>query len=318
MLHRNRLNAHATAWVWLICVTGWVLLPRKQMAIGPRFFFISLRAGFAEVKPVYMKYLIIGLIIATLIPSCRTKIPYVQLYETESTNTTKTKQCYVYDNDTLRIDYAFWADGGTVAFRIANKTNKPIYVNWFRSSFISNSLRYQYWNDKAQTQVNFNAVSSRNVAGFPDIVGYSGDATIAHIKPEKISFIPPHSYILKLGSYIKTEAYKDWGTQFTKTVEPRHDLPKYQTTVYSKHFDKQTTPLDFRNFLTLSFNEDFTGEFYIDNDFYVKSVTVMDKHHFWDDVPNPNDQHQDWRDFRNPYYSVTRYHDPTGFYLKIY
>ena len=266
-----------------------------------------------------MKHLLLLVALSImLLAGCKTQIPYIQLYETESTNAKKTKDCYTYENDTIRVDYVFWADGGVIAFRVLNKTNKPIYVDWFKSSYISNSQRYQYWTDKTKTEVNFEAVSRRNTIDFPAIIGYSGSAVATRTKPERISFIPPKSYIQKIGYYLTQSHFTNWETDFTKKTEPRKDQPKIMTTIYSKQFSKETSPLVFRNFLTASFKEDFSSEFYVDNEFYVKSVTDIERNQFWDDLPNPDNRTYDYRDFKNPYYSTTHFKNPTDFYFKTY
>jgi hypothetical protein len=48
----------------------------------------------------------------------------------------------------------------------------------------------------------------------------------------------------------------------------------------SIYFDKEKTPLAFRNFLTFSFSEDMKDEFYVDNEFYVSKITDMVFQHF--------------------------------------
>jgi hypothetical protein len=253
-----------------------------------------------------------------LLTSFASKPFYVQIYETEGVNIQKAKDCYTYENDTVRIDYVFWADGGVMAFRLFNKT-EPLYVDWFKSAYISNSGRYQYWNERNKPEVSREGISRRNTIIFPPVTGYTGIVIADRTKTEKISFIPPHAYVEKNGDYLTQIYFTDWGTDYTQIKEPRHDDPKIETTISTKHFTKESTPLDFRNFLTLSFSENFATEFYINNEFYVKSITAMERNHFWEDVANSHvNDNADWRSFKNSFYSKTKYKKGSDFYYQTY
>jgi hypothetical protein len=271
-----------------------------------------------EQKPRFMKNLFfIGCLF--IITAFSNKPLYVQIYETEGVNISKTKDYYTYENDTVRIDYVFWADGGVMAFRVFNKTNRPLYIDWFKSAYISNAGRYQYWNERNKPEVSREGISRRNKIIFPSVPGYTGSVIADRIKPEKISFIPPGSYLEKNGDYLTEDFFTDWGTDYSQTKEPRHDDPHIITTVSCKKFTRENTPLDFRNFLTLSFSDNFTSEFYVNNEFYVKSITSMERNHFWDDIADSHvNDNADWRSFKNNYYSQTKYKKGADFYYQTY
>ena len=59
--------------------------------------------------------------------SCKSS---VQVYETKSTNTSVENGLSVYENDSLKITYSFWAENGLITFAIYNKLNVPLYVDW--------------------------------------------------------------------------------------------------------------------------------------------------------------------------------------------
>lgn len=245
-----------------------------------------------------------------LLAGCKSTA-YVQLYEVAAVNSSQTNGVYTYKNDTLQIDYIFWADNGLMKFRIYNASSKPIYIDWYKSSYISNSSRYQYWTDKVKTESSFNAVavsSYRYSPLFPTVTGYSGGSVSSQTKQERISFIPPRSYIERTGYSLKKDYFNQWGKDYTKKIEPRFDRPKIKTTVSTKDFTRENSPLDFRNFLTFSFKEDFSSEFYVDNEYYVKSISVMDKYHFWTPGPDENGN----------YYTRTRFQKLTDFFITTY
>ncbi|MCW3127827.1 MAG: hypothetical protein JWO03_3485 [Bacteroidetes bacterium] len=264
----------------------------------------------------------ISIVVATLLVLCSfsgAKQFIIQIYETEGVNIKKYQDYYTYENDTLRMDYVFWADGGVMAFRIINKTDKPLYINWFKSAYVSNIGRSQYWNEQNKQEISREGISRRNKIVYPAVKGYTGSVAADRVKPEKISFIPPNSFIEKNSCYLTEEYFTDWGKDYKLSIVPRHDDPKFETKIFEKEFTPSNSPLTFRNFVTLSFNEHFTSEFYISHDFYVKSITAMERNHFWDDVVDEhvNDTH-DWRSFRNNFYSKTQYKKGADFYYQTY
>ena len=74
--------------------------------------------------------------------------------------------------------------------------------------------------------------------------------------------------------------YKINAKTATKTVVPRNDTPKKNTTVYEQSFDYISTPLKFRNYIAFSFTENSNIFFFIDNEFYLTSVKEMDYRHY--------------------------------------
>ena len=218
-----------------------------------------------------MKNLIYISLLLFLLSSCKTEITYVQLYETEATNSIEKNNSYIYENDTLKIVYLFWADKGQLRFSIYNKTTKPLYIDWFKSALITNSSAKDYFKDK-----------------------------------QRFGFIPPKSYISNSANNpLAYSHYTKWGTDYTQKTEARNDNPKAHTTISSKQFTKENSPWNFRNYLTFSFNENFSNEFSVENEYYVKTISAMDVRQFWDSIP------------QNGNSTTTRYEKAKDFYLKV-
>jgi hypothetical protein len=215
------------------------------------------------------------LILASCKNSQVANVDYIQLYETQATNSTQKNDFYIYETDTLKIIYSFWADKGQMRFSVYNKTSVPLYIDWFKSSFISNAVSMGYCTDGSKP------------------------------KTERIGFIPPKSYISKAEYILANKFFTDWGTDFVKKTEQRHDNPKMSTTISSKQFTKESSPINFRNYLTFSFKEDFSNEFRVDNEYYVKTISVMDKRQFWDSIPQDGSL------------ATTRFEKAKDFYLKV-
>ena len=80
-----------------------------------------------------MKRAIIFSIIIIFIFGCKT---YVQVFDTNSTNAIIENDFYVYENDTIKITYAFWHEQGLMTLGIYNKLKIPLYIDWKKSSYI--------------------------------------------------------------------------------------------------------------------------------------------------------------------------------------
>ena len=241
--------------------------------------------------------------LAILIFSCSPN--YVRLYKTKSDNSISTDSTYKYENDSVLINYSFWYNKGIMAFSVYNKLNVPLYIDWKRSSFISNIYKFNYWFDEEVTGGVTITKSIKNTssesASYGGLFRHSGPLIIPYlsasagnsitsstsastfaskkVKPERITFIPPKSIIYMSPYYLTENDYNDKSNSNLST-EVRADQRKKKTTIYTKQFSKLNTPLVFRNFMTISTTENFTKEAYIDNEFFVSEIKFIDKRHF--------------------------------------
>lgn len=152
---------------------------------------------------------------------------------------------FVFENDTVRITYHFWAYKGQMQFDIYNKTDMPIYFDWKTSAYIPNDKMVSYWQDVTNTEGVF--YTSRLYGGSG--VG-AGKSKSTH--QERIGVVPPHSMITN--------------NQFNL-------VKKYSEVEQSGTYEKNNTPLRFRNYLTLCTNEKFEGKVTsVDNSFFVASI----------------------------------------------
>lgn len=233
------------------------------------------------------------------------RVSFIQVYETKANSPVRSDNGhYVFENDTIKIDYGFWTERGVLAFKIENKLNVPLYVDWSRSSFIRNGEKLDFWIDEQKTNVasyyqGYNTSANfwqqlystyRMTYGIPYTLGLSeGETQSASTttKPEKTTFIAPKSYIFKTPRTLHL-----FGVSGTKLRTDRDYVEIYglnskneqvvKTKEYYADYDKDESVLKFRNFLMLSTSKDFTSEFYVDNSFYVSRVYEMR------DVPLPD------------------------------
>jgi hypothetical protein len=207
---------------------------------------------------------------------------YVQVIETKTENTKIEENMYVYENDSILVIYDFWHDKGLLNFSIYNKLNKPMYVDWKKSSYINNGVKRNFWED-IEISKSIENRSGYSYGGKKSLIAYTNSVNVSSsetIKPEKITFIPPKSNYLRSQfflmpiSFIKVKNYPI--IKEMPKLNNENKVVKYN----EKEFNKNNTPLIFRNFLTLSYSENFSSEFYVDNEFYISKVIKVDKNQF--------------------------------------
>jgi hypothetical protein len=228
-----------------------------------------------------MKKIIVIATILIFAYGCKT---YVQLFDTKATNINIENEFYMFENDSLKITYSFWTEKGLMTFAIYNKLNKPMYIDWKKSSYIDNSVKLNYWIDEEKKKSleyygSYYYDGPLLKPGFA--ISNTGGASVSStVKVERITFIPPKSNYYRSQFYIlPIDFFKlDTKTEFKEVS--RNDKPKKKTKIYKESYTNESSPLVFRNFLTFSFTENFEDEFYVDNEFYISDIREMDIRHF--------------------------------------
>lgn len=203
------------------------------------------------------------LLILFLLTSCSKT--FIQIFDIASTDVQTKNEYFVYENDSVKITYAFWTRNGVMSFSVFNKTKKPIYIDWKNSSFIYNGNKLDYWSDEIQTisQSNVTSITNKNTkissyyngyyyVGTPIIWEYTNNQSYilsqsltafqtetqsSSFKPERITFIPPKSAFSCSRFYLfPADYYKLNVETATQITLPRNDKPKRNTTVYSESF----------------------------------------------------------------------------------
>ena len=218
-------------------------------------------------------------------------IDYYQVVDTASSNTVLSKvngqEYFVYENDTLKITYSFWASRGVMSFKIFNKLNMPIYIDWRKSSFINDSDKINYWDDDitrtSTARYEGSSIYHRYAYRGPylsGLIGVTRTSGQVESKKERVTFIPPKSNYFRSSFHLLNDIHYVINKTDNVKVVPRSDNPKRTTKVYAMTFTRETTPFLFRNFITYSTTEAFSNEYYVDNEFYVKSIVEMRDKHF--------------------------------------
>ena len=166
-------------------------------------------------------------------------------------------------------------------FSIYNKLNKPLYIDWKKCSFISNENKFDYYIDVERSEQISYYGSYLYRGWLGDVQSGKSASTQTKIKPERITFIPPKSFIynskfrIKPGhSYRMTNAIEE-----EVSISWKNSSSK-KTKVKRINLSQNTSKDIFRNFLTFSYSEKFDTEFYIDNNFWVSQVLEMSEKQF--------------------------------------
>lgn len=92
-----------------------------------------------------------NLLILLLFSACATPITY-QTFTVASEQKEVEPMCF--SNDTVKVCYDFWQDGGGVNFTIQNLTEKPIYWQKDKSFLIFNGMTYDFFQNSTITAGN--------------------------------------------------------------------------------------------------------------------------------------------------------------------
>lgn len=251
-----------------------------------------------------MKYITILAFLAIL-SSCKNM---VQVMETRTTNTNIVDNEYVFENDSIKITYNFWREYGALKFTVYNKLSTPLYIDWKKSSYINNTVKRNYWEDEE------NSVSDTySLYGYSKSVGVSKTKSI---KPEKITFIPPKSNFIKEQFFLLPDS--EFNVKYEIKNETVSKLREGKIIeIKEKSFSKSESPLLFRNFLTLSFSEDFDSEFYIDNEFYLSKIFEIDSRDFTTYARDPVNKSFYKRDEFGRKILLSPYYSGASFYIRL-
>lgn len=206
--------------------------------------------------------------------ACRS---YVQVYETSSELDLNQQGYYRHEDDTVKILYTFWYSQGLMSFTVFNKTNRPLYIDWKKSSYIDNSVKLDYWRDESKIEQK-SIYGAYTPKSNPVILAGNTYSTVS--KNERITFIPPNSNYSKTSFIILPINGIKLDGEMEKSVVNLKYKRNILVDTYSKEYSKLESPLVFRNYLTLSFSEDFEDEFHVDNEFYISKVVEVDSRAF--------------------------------------
>jgi hypothetical protein len=172
---------------------------------------------------------------------------------------------FVYENDTLRIKYWFSGQNCPMQIEVFNKLNQPLQVDWKKSALISDEIRFAYWKDESVLNASSYGQEIQWINHFSTASSLT-EGTLT--RNEQISFIPPLSLISISPLLVKTQLFiLPQPLDSQKII-----LNDYGLKGWEYFYTPETSPLQFRSFLTISIGENSKNPIYIDHNFWISDI----------------------------------------------
>jgi hypothetical protein len=211
------------------------------------------------------KLLVISMAAVGLLSACST----YQMNTIRSTNTTLDEKGggFKFENDSLKITYAFAGQDIPIHVTIYNKLNEPVYVDWRRSALISDNQSYSYADDAVQINGDVSGVSIGR-----GITYSAGSVNAQATLPQNVIFVPPHTQITKNISKFNREKLKYIASDsFVKAKVQGYGLGDENVKIAK--FDKNNSPYLFKSYITVYTLDGNTPKLTAyQNDFYVSEI----------------------------------------------
>jgi hypothetical protein len=222
-----------------------------------------------------------SLLTAILVLSSCSSVLHV--YVVDSKNTNKESDMFVYEDDTVKVLYNFWEDNGRMTFAILNKLDKPITVDWKKSMYIQSGVSYPYWGS---------AYSSGfwGSRGFWGVSSFQSSSVVT--RDDETTFLPPKTWIDRHDFMIDTNLGNDETS--TSQIDQKIDslaalglLPLADRKALKKKmleeangisngnpscFEHGESPIQFRNYISISVGENANVDLTLDNSFEVRCI----------------------------------------------
>lgn len=164
---------------------------------------------------------------------------------------------WIFENDSVKISYAFNGQNGPVTVGVYNKLEKPVYIDWQKSALIIDDQAISYVPDNIALNGTISTVTSHFYYGnsnwLPNSASFSNGNIKANLNlPKNSTYLPPHTQ-----SSINTLYLKDRKLFVADTAY--HLIPMSKTygdvvnsePVKSATFKKDNSPFKFKSYLTL-------------------------------------------------------------------
>ncbi|GAB2524957.1 hypothetical protein [Spirosoma aerophilum] len=247
-----------------------------------------------------MKSLVFHIFLLAALVGCA---PNVQVVTLRGSNVQPDNEGLVLDTDTLTLRYNFASERGLMHLSLVNKLDKPLYIDWKRSSFIIGQNKVDYWYDVVDVHL---VGRSTNYSRYSTTTSLNG--TFA--KPEQISFVPPQTKLEKQQFIVVPSGQLTLGgTPTTIQERAKGEDRKKPIDINVFKYASGQSPLTFRNYLTLSTDKDFKTEFSIDTKFWASDVKVLPRDHLLTQRTS--------KGYEYNYVEVVPFKQPDGFYIII-
>lgn len=179
---------------------------------------------------------------------------------------TNEAQELIVENDSFSITYNFNGLNAPVHMKVFNKLDRPVYLDWKRSSLIVNGQAISYMPGSLKIS---GAGSGSSFALTDNAAAYDGSFSATAELPVDWQLIPPQSYIIRIPLSVTSEFFKNVpDSMFSLVRVPLNDGSI--GAVRTAQFSSSNTPMRFKSFLTFQVGDAIPGasvaynhEFYI-------------------------------------------------------
>jgi hypothetical protein len=197
---------------------------------------------------------------------------------------------FVAENDSVRFQYNFNGINAPIKITIQNKLDVPVYIDWQQSALIVNDKAIAYAPSTVPLDGSFAGSTIRWTSS--PYSATSGTLNGELRLPDKIEFIPPHSYITNVPMGVTNQLVLDLpDSVFQKKKVP--NVGSDPVNVKHASFTVENSPLQFKSYLTLSFGDKDARPIAFQHSFFISEIysTGIDPSNFWFSGQNMGDQY---------------------------
>lgn len=209
-------------------------------------------------------------LIAVLFTSCSSTY-YYQVYRAVPSDCIVAQDdLLVFEDENCKVSYNLWSEGGSIGFKIFNKTGSNIYLNLEESFFVLNGISNNYYKNRVYTNSkNSGSTSLRNATTIGPIIAAS--KTVVTSSGYSVSFIEEKIVCIPSKTSKIISEYKINETLFRDCDLFRFPTKKQIKTII---FSKEESPIVFSNRVAYSVGQT-NNLIRFENDFYVAEITNM-------------------------------------------
>ncbi|MGJ1197474.1 hypothetical protein ACR777_15235 [Sphingobacterium spiritivorum] len=232
------------------------------------------------------KYFSAALCTLFILNSCSTT--YLTTIDSQSLSKDEKSGKFMFENDTIKIEYGFNGQNTSVHTRITNKLGVPIAVDLGSSALVVNGQAISYLGNDVKLNARLNAGSwtSGYDLGNGHSVDYSsvsGNVNGSATLPKSILFVPPHSYIEN--NFLSLR--RQFGALYNKPLSQKVNITTIDGNLMPARFDSfsvDATPMNMESYLTFAIvdkvnnkveTKTTTQKFYVSRLMTIKGVSQL-------------------------------------------
>lgn len=233
-----------------------------------------------------LKYFSVALCTLFILNSCSTT--YLTTIDSQSLSKDEKSGKFVFENDTIKIEYGFNGQNTSVHTRITNKLGVPIAVDLGSSALVVNGQAISYLGNDVKLNARLNAGSwtSGYDLGNGHSVDYSsisGNVNGSATLPKSMLFVPPHSYVEN--NFLSLR--RQFGSLYNKPLSQKVNITTIDGNLMPARFDSfsvDATPMNMESYLTFAIvdkvnnkveTKTTTQKFYVSRVMTIKGVSQL-------------------------------------------